>query len=244
MVESKKRKALYEVIDRTKSKSHQESIPSDSGIVNVDPVFSEDGNAEPLKEQRVRWSTRPRLLQFTDAGFDISISYPLAIAIFLGFVLVIAAVFKMGLTVGNKTVKPDNIISQTEPPIRETVKAVKIIDAENVENKTVENKTAENESVKSSLNRIVIQQLDNSKNLEPVKAFFANFGIKTQIKQLNNTYYLVTEDKYENPAKSGTDGFAAKEKIVRIGAGYKPPEGFAGFGPNPFVTAYGMKFDD
>jgi hypothetical protein len=80
--------------------------------------------------------------------------------------------------------------------------------------------------------------------LEPVKEHFAQFGIETEIKRIDEWYYLVTKDKYDNPQKPGTDGYLARQRIIELGAQYKAPPGYETFGKEPFHDAYGMKFDD
>ena len=234
---SKKRKALYEVIGKTKRRSDPEGIYSDSDAVRSNIGDEDYDNLAGFDRQNVRWSTRPKLLQFNDSRIEISISYPLAIAGILAFVLLIALAYRTGQSAAGKMKNLTNSTGRTEQPIRPANRAVETGSIENTENGNITKR-------KTGLNRIVIQQLDNRKDLEPVKFFFEGFGIQTRIRLINKTYYLVTEDKYDNPEKTGTDGFEAKQKIIRIGAGYNPPAGFAGFGQRPFATAYGMKFDD
>ena len=242
MVRSKKRKALYEVIGKTKRRSGPEGVYPDSDAVRSNIGDEDYDNLAGFDRQNVRWSMRPKLLQFNGSRIEISISYPLAIAVILAFVLLIAVAYRTGQSTVGKMKNLSNSASKTEQPIRTEDRSVQ---AGNVEAGSTEN--IENLNItkrKTGLNRIVIQQLDNRRDLEPVKKFFEAFGIQTRIRLINKTYYLVTEDKYDNPEKTGTDGFEAKQKIIRIGAGYKPPAGFAGFGQRPFATAYGMKFDD
>ena len=90
----------------------------------------------------------------------------------------------------------------------------------------------------------MIQTYQLRTHLEPVKQYFAQFGIETDIKKIGDWYYLVTKDKYENPEKSGTDGYFAKQKIIELGAEYKAPQGYETFGSKPFYDAYGQRFDD
>jgi hypothetical protein len=80
--------------------------------------------------------------------------------------------------------------------------------------------------------------------LEPAKQYFADKGIETEIRKSGDAYLLVTKEKYDNPERPGTDGYAAKQKIIELGAQYKAPQGFDQFGTKPFHDAYGMKFDD
>ena len=96
-------------------------------------------------------------------------------------------------------------------------------------------------------NRIVIQTLQLRSHLEPVKQYFASFGVETEIKKVDNWYYLVTENKYDNPEKPGTNGYFAKQRIIELGAGYKAPTGYESFRRGdkmPFHDAFGMNFDD
>ena len=97
-------------------------------------------------------------------------------------------------------------------------------------------------------NRIVIQTYDKRADLELVQYYFAEGGIETEIRKIGDTFYLVSADKYEkDPKIEGTDGYAAKQKIIEWGARYKAPQGYETFGAKSFETAYGrygMKFDD
>jgi len=93
-------------------------------------------------------------------------------------------------------------------------------------------------------NRIVIQEYQVRAHLEPVKKYFDQSGIETEIRKIGGTYYLVTREKYENPGRAGTDGYVAKQRIIAVGAQYKAPQGYETFARNLFKDAYGMKFDD
>jgi len=94
-------------------------------------------------------------------------------------------------------------------------------------------------------NIIVIASHPLSSHLEPVKQYFAGFGIATEIIKRDNRFMLVTQERFENIEKAGSDGFAMRKKIIAIGANYKPPasSGFEPFGPKPFQDAYGMKIN-
>jgi hypothetical protein len=100
------------------------------------------------------------------------------------------------------------------------------------------------QTVSTGKNRIVIQMYQVRSHLEPVKEYFARLGVETDILEKNNWFYLVTKNKYDNVDKPGTDGYAAKQKIVELGLGYKAPSGFESFGTKPFSGAFGMKFDE
>ena len=98
--------------------------------------------------------------------------------------------------------------------------------------------------VATANNRIVIQTFHRKDDLIPVQQYYAGHGIVTEIRVISGRFYLVTENKYENPANPGTDGNKARQTIRTLGADYKAPEGFESFAPNLFGDAFGMKFDD
>jgi hypothetical protein len=92
---------------------------------------------------------------------------------------------------------------------------------------------------------IVITSHDLSSHLEPVKQYFAGFGIATEIIKKGSRWLLVTQERFDSPEKAGSDGFEMKKKIISIGANYKPSagSGFEPFGTKPFQDAYGMKLN-
>ena len=72
---------------------------------------------------------------------------------------------------------------------------------------------------------------------------FAEYGIETEIFRQNNSYFLVTRNRYDNPSKAGTDGYKARQQIIKVGAEYKgkAPQGYETFAPHFFKDAYGKK---
>ena len=91
-------------------------------------------------------------------------------------------------------------------------------------------------------NVIVITTYGQRRDLEPVQQHFAAQGVATEIVMRGDRYFLVTQERYtDNPARSGTPGYAALQRIKEIGAAYKAPEGYEPFGSRPFQDAYGMK---
>jgi len=93
-------------------------------------------------------------------------------------------------------------------------------------------------------NRIVIQTYHTREDLELVQFHFSQGNIGTEIRKIGDTFYLYTVDKYENPGREGTDGYAAIQKIIEWGARYKAPQGYESFAPNLFSDAYGKNFYD
>ena len=189
-----------------------------------------------MPEKVPRWPKRPRIVQFNAGKIEISIPYQVAIALLLGVILLVLIAFRLG----QKTKSKQGGI--TAPDVKKTTENGEgNSEATNLSAEKIAQPTAE--SPKGN-NRIVIQTYRLRTHLEPVKQYFALFGIETEIKKIDDWYYLVTKDKYENPEKSGTDGYFAKQKIIELGAKYKAPQGYETFGSKPFHDAYGQRFDD
>ncbi len=88
---------------------------------------------------------------------------------------------------------------------------------------------------------IVIATYKQGDDLVPVKEYFGKNGIETQIQERSGYFFLVTENKFQNPNREGTDGYFALQKIKKVGAKYKAPAGYETFAPNYFQDAYPMK---
>lgn len=88
---------------------------------------------------------------------------------------------------------------------------------------------------------IVIATYKQNEDLVPVKEYFDQNGIETDIQERGDYYFLVTKDKFQSPRRAGTDGNTALQRIRRVGADYKAPQGYESFAPNLFQDAYGMK---
>jgi hypothetical protein len=172
-------------------------------------------------------------VQFNAGKIEISIPYQVAIALLLGVILLVLVAFRLG----QRTKSEQGV---TTSNVEQAVKSSKAANLSTVETK----KPAAAVEKPKGNNRIVIQTYQLRTHLEPVKQYFAQFGIETEIKKIGDWYYLVTRDKYENPEKSGTDGYFAKQKIIELGAEYKAPQGYETFGSKPFYDAYGQRFDD
>jgi hypothetical protein len=114
--------------------------------------------------------------------------------------------------------------------------------------------------VRTGNNTIVLARHSDEAQLEPVQKYFHDHGVETRIvtyERLRSVFkssgldvgrlpkgdgfMLITFDFYNNPANEGTDGYAARQRIVEIGRGYKAPQGFESFARNHFSDAYGMK---
>lgn len=243
MVHKRRKKPFYEVMGKTWSKPGRYKT---LGQPHPEEP-AEDQPITPPPERLARWPKKPKIVQFNADRIEISIPYQLAIAILLGLVLLVLIFFRLGQITSlssqtNSAAKtPKNIQKVTPKPTvtapQRPLAAEKIAPVPASGEKTKPAKLEGN-------NRIVIQTYQLRADLEPVKQYFAQFGIETEIKKIGNWYYLVTRNKYENPEKPGTNGYFTKQKIIQWGAKYKAPPGYETFGTKPFHDAFGMKFDE
>jgi len=244
MARNRKRKSLYEVMSRTRHKSRYgktlERLRQEKPD-KTEPTTAKADTAMP--QETAQWWRRPKLIQFNAGRIEIIIPYQLAIALLLGLILLILIAFRLG-QIGQKAANSPAKMqktSQINSAGRDTANTMQtltssekiLLGAEKVE-----------PAKPTGNNRIVIQTYRLRTHLEPVKQYFAQLGIETEIRRMGDTYYLVTINKYENPNRPGTDGYRARQVIVEVGAKYQAPPGYETFGPKPFHDAYGMKFDD
>ena len=244
MARNRRKMSPYEVIGQSRSKSSfgktLKKLPpekSDSG----EPATAE--SAMPASGRATHWPGKPKLLQFNAGRIEISLPYPLAIAVFLGFILLFLVALWLGETGYLKRNRITNSAGTVFNGLRKTVEGGI---AGSDENERISPDVGKAVTGTGS-NRIVIQTYDKRADLELVQYHFAEGGIETEIRTVGDTFYLVTTvDKYENPDREGTDGYAAKQKIIKWGARYKAPQGYESFVPNLFSDAYGYgkKFDD
>ena len=234
MARKRRKKALYEVIGGIWSKDSGEG-----SLGKYPPGAPEDEPAAKGPSWAPRssiWSKKPRLFQLNAGRFEMSISYQLAIAIVLGLIIVVLIAFQIGKSFqpaieDRQTQTLDELSAQTESALQTAPGT----DGQDGSDELTGN------------NRIVIQTFQLRSHLEPVKQYFASFGVETEIKKINDWYYLVTENKYDNPEKPGTNGYFAKQRIIELGTGYKAPTGYESFKRGdkmPFYDAFGMNFND
>jgi hypothetical protein len=245
MARKRKKMALYEVIGKTGvrpryDKLSGQSHPQESGDHKSDTT----GFAAASLGRVVGWPRRPKMLLFNAGRVEISLPYQLAVAILLGFVLLILVSFRLGQNLSSKAVKnsaavPKSIQKLAELPVVEVPK-----EAEPVKKVSPVVQKPAVADAKGGNNRVVIQTWRVKEQLEPVKEYFTKCGIETEIINEGDWYYLVTKEKYENPDKSGTYGYVVKQKIIEFGANYQPLAGSPSFGPQPFHDAYGKRFNE
>lgn len=243
MTRNREKRALYEVM----SKSTWPKPRYDKTLEPLHPG-EPDEDKQPatkflprMRGRTAKWLNRPRIVQFNAGRIEISMPYQIAIALLLGLVLLVLVVFRLGQITYRSSLKATGSSAQTSADV--PAGAQRVIQAE--DKASVSPITQKVGPFKSQGdNRIVIQTYQLRADLEPVRQYFARFGVETELVKISDWYYLVTRDKYENPEKPGTDGYLAKQKIIELGAKYKAPQGYETFGSKPFSDAYGKKFND
>jgi len=238
------KKSLYEVMGKTRLKpSYRKTLEP---LRPEEPKKDEPTAAKPspaVPAGAAKWWRKPRLLRINAGRIEVSIPYQLAIAILLGLIALVLLAFRLGQfsqMAANSTAR----IERNEPgnPVERdpSSKIEKPVSSEQIVSPDKDAVPADSDAG----NRIVIQTFQVRSHLEPVKQYFAQFGIETEIRKIGDWYYLLTKNKYQNPQKPGTDGYLMRQKIIQLGADYKAPPGYETFAPNFFKDAYGIKLDD
>jgi hypothetical protein len=242
MVRRRKKLALYEVISKARLKPHTGKPPEPLHSEKADeraPTTTDSTLQAP--EKIVAWPRKPRIVQLNAGRVEFSMPYQLAVAILLIALVLALVLFRLGQIYQQRIIdsaanppqsrQPAAPRTRTRPPAKPTT-------AENTSPPAASRTVA----VDSRRNhRIVIKQCRTRRDLEPVQKFFAAKGIETVIEKRGSRFFLVTKDLFENTKKRETDGYTMKQKIVKVGAGYKAPQGYESFAPRLFSDAYGEK---
>lgn len=253
--------ALYELVNKARFKSAQEKALSNISVsaktstepaaaaekppvaVEKPPVAAEKspaGAALPRSDKTAAgWGTRPKAIRIYPDRIEMCFSWQVTAIGLLALAAIVMVFFRLGQIYSLKKAEPKKTVQNTMsvekvmPPTK-AVETKPAPAAEQVRPKMVE---------PMGDHVIVIASHPLAGQLEPVKQYFAGFGIATEIIKKDNRWLLVTQERFDNPDKSGTNGFEMKKKIISIGTNYKPPagSGFEPFGPKPFQDAYGMK---
>lgn len=234
MVRNRKKKALYEVIGRAGTKSSygktlehlhpgETSEAEPNGASSTTPTFG----TVPV------WPKRPKAVQFNAGRIEISMPYQIAVALLLGFILLIVVVLWLAQRAGDE--QGTTTFDVGSSAVRE------------IGSKTLDLPTAAGRSTKTTAgaleadNVIVLVEYPIRAHLEPVQRHFAKYGIGTEIVKVNDKYFLWTKDRYHSTKSPGSDGYTAIQRIKEVGAKYKAPEGFETFATHYFKDAYGKK---
>jgi hypothetical protein len=247
MAKSSGRMALYEVVNKARFKSAQQKALSTIAVSaktsEESAAVSEKPPASPASPRGDRvatgWSTRPKAIRLYPDRIELCFSWQVTAIGLLAFAAIFMVSFRLGQIYSLKKTETKKV-SQNAVSVEKVMPQTRAVEtkaapaAEQVRPKMVE---------PMGDHVIVIASHQLSSHLEPVKQYFAGFGIATEIIKRDNRWILVTQERFDNPEKAGSDGFEMKKKIISIGANYKPPasSGFEPFGPKPFQDAYGMK---
>lgn len=244
-----RRPGLYEVINKYQSKTN-----GSKAFQWLRPVKSDDGSADKhridIAPKLTRWPRKPRIAQFNADRLEISVSYPLLIATLLGILLLVLLAFRAGqwhAKSRQSIAPPVRRLPQTAKSGRNSA-ALSLVDsvAADVTGKRAKNIAQTDQRKVKAVDSagdhwIVIVQYPVYADLVPVKKHFAKYGIETEIQKREKAYFLVTRDRYQSPKRQGADGFAARQRIVAVGARYKAPAQYESFAPNLFSDAYGER---
>ncbi|MDY0354781.1 MAG: hypothetical protein RBR19_02800 [Sedimentisphaerales bacterium] len=220
------------------------------------------GLAEPpTSPGPARTWLKPKAVQFNAGRIEVSLPYQIGIAIGLFVILILLAVFRLGQI--DQKARYSEQSRTSRAGVDSPAAGTTTVDTTSSDGPAgPENTALEAGTAAAGDNWIVIARSELRKDLEPVMRHFNEHGIETGITTFDKLrrhfaefgldasalprgdgYLLVTRQTYDNPDRSGTDGYAAKQKIVEIGALYKgkAPQGYESFAPRYFSDAYGMK---
>jgi len=220
------------------------TVEPDTAVVSDETIAVEEYGGVETSGLSVRWRRKPRVVQYNAGRIEFSVPYQIGIAAVLGLVVVMLLAFR----VGQRSAVVDKAVSSV-PPVGSGTSGQKPVANRN-EGETIPAKTATQDSgnvgaatASAGSNPIVLVEYSAERDLVPVRAHFASYGIATEIVRSGNAYFLITQDRYDS-IKSG-DGYLAKQRITEVGADYKgkAPAGYEAFAPHYFSDAYRKKMD-
>ena len=251
-----KRTVLYEVIQKKYGKlpAHKKLGRSYRPEARRGVSSEEKTDSGSPQQQKGDVGLRPvsRKLQPLAHKRGLSVSYPVVVLLILTIIIVALGAFRLGQHYGAIEQKPvfTGSIEAKEYADTTSNTYIDILPEEiiNIKGPTApvsvpkEGSSAEEgASVPAGDHVIVIATYKQGADLVPVKKFFDENGIKTEIQERGDYFFLVTKDKFQSPRRAGTNGYYALERIKRAGANYESPQGYESFAPNLFQDAYGMK---
>jgi hypothetical protein len=218
---------------------------------------AEQVNPQPRPVQR--W-LRPKSVQVHDGRVEVSMPYTVGVTILLVAVLLVLGAFRLGQRWSAAPVAPARPVAQPMgraalPPVSRDVARAEPSAPE----ASPSGGAAATASAPQGDHVIVLAQYSKYDDLVPVQEYFQQNGIATEVLAVQKLrdylmsqginasglddggYILVTADYYNNPQTQGTDGYAARMKIVELGRNYKAPPGKESFAPRYFSDAYGRK---
>lgn len=267
MARSPGRIALYELVNKARFKSAQQKAlaatdakqPTEeqpAGVpaaeaktepqIDAQPQPQTEVKPEPVAEKKpvALWSARPKPVRIYADRIELCFSWQVVGIAALTFVVLLLVFFKLGRI---SSTSPTEVVKKSAAPVSVSVQQImpKTKPAEMVVRPVSQPQASPKVVEPMGDNVIVITSFRVNTDLEPVKQYFAKAGITTEIIKRGSRYLLVTQNRFSDIEKPGTDGYLMKRKIMSIGANYKPPiaSGFESFGAKPFQDVYGMKLD-
>jgi len=243
-------KALYEVIGRSRSKTRSNQgrltellhAPDAVKEKKAEPNETETSSAH---NEKIRWE--PRAIQFNSGHIELLLPYPVVFILVLGVLIVILAAFKLGQSSssGASVSKPGLGLGQQNSKMNAATGKNGAVDnsAAGQTNRNKESKKIAFDGTVRPGNAVLIQEHGSLVDLVPVKRFFAENEIATEIIRTGTTFFLATKERFTgNPDKEGSPGFLLKQKIVELGTEYQAPPSCARF--TGFSDAYGRYFKE
>jgi len=223
------------------------TVEPDTGLVSDETIASEEQGDAGTSGLSVQWRRKPKKVQYNHGRIEFSVPYQIGIAALLGLVVVMLLAFR----VGQRSVVVENAGDSIPPVNAGRNRQDPIVGGNEGAQKgtppakgTVRDSGNAGATVSRGSSVIVLVQYRSERDLVPVRAHFASYGIATEIVRSGGQYFLMTQDRYESFAPGG-DGQLAKQRIAEVGADYKgkAPEGYETFAPHYFGDAYGKKVE-
>jgi len=254
MARNRGKKALYEVMSKTRAKPGKGKIAEQPRSIKPEekaPAAGRKAAGQPatqstgVAKSAAKWWRKPRIVQFNAGRIEFSMPYQIAVVLILVFIILILVTYRLGQASYKGESRQAGRTDNTMPEMVDessTQKAVSDIPQPSGPTESVKAETEVSEPAEpTGDNVIVLVEYDRLADLSPVQAHFAEHGIELEIVPESGRYFLQTKQRYDNPSKPGTDGYRALQKIIEVGKEYKAPAGYEPFAPHYFSDAYGKK---
>jgi hypothetical protein len=231
--------ALYEAVNHDKFKAAQDKELERTVTLKE---AADEPYAQPAPQRKNAWLAKPRPFQIHNGTVEAYVPYPIAITVLIAFLFVLVVVFALGRWSGKRAIASTNDAqSQKQAEIMaKTAEVAKTMAQISTTTPPAVQPIIPPAAVTAGEYVIVIKQLSEQRNLEPVKKYFDEHGIPVEIKNIAGSYYLVTKNRFDS-VKKGTEGAQMLEKIKNVGSRYLSPPGYGSFAPKMFSDAYGKK---
>ena len=216
------------------------TVEPDTAVVSDETIPAEEHGGVETSGLSVRWRRKPRVVQYNGGRIEFSVPYQIGIAAVLGLVVVMLLAFRAGQRSVVVKKAGDSGVPVNATPNREKRAA----GGNEAVRKGATTRDGGNGGAATAVGSSVIRlvQYRVERDLVPVRAHFASYGIATEIVRSGGQYFLVTQDRY-NSFAAGGDGTLAILRIAEVGKKYKAPPGYETFAKHLFSDAYGKKVE-